>query len=369
MRVCKAWNDIIHSQEFIEAQHYRSMKTNGPRTILLLKRNSYKPDKRISLSVCFDRVVSKSDVLPVRITQPLQHFDEKAFMVGYCNSLVCIRYSNSISNAETLVVWNPSIQRFKRIPFTPVELPAEWADNQKRFPKIAYGFGYDSINDDYKLVRVVQFTKDDDVVGSEVKIYSIKSNSWKKVQSLPCTKGLRMYFTTSRLSYLNGALHLLMFGLSDENRIPVIVSLDLATEMYDEFPTPTVCYYKKLLVLEVFGGYLGVCLRPYPPATFIDQSDVWIMKKYGVTATWTRLYTIEKDDMPLQTYKYCKPLLFSETREVVLLERGGMLWWYDFERKGFEMVVIPNKPRLFSTAICAGNLLLLDGERVINPSQ
>lgn len=202
MSVCKAWKSTIRSQEFIKAHHDRSMKANSPRTILFQR-----PSKEFSLSVNFDGEGFDNAVPPLRIRQPPQ---PQASMFGYCNGLVCIKYRNSLSEAQSFLVWNPSIHRFKRIPFTAIELPAD----TKKWPAW-YGFGYDSTNDDYKLVRVVVFTKNDDEMGSEVKIYSLKSNTWKKIQSLPCIKELGMY--SRQPSFLNGALHWLMRYKSDRN--------------------------------------------------------------------------------------------------------------------------------------------------------
>lgn len=114
-------------------------------------------------------------------------------------------------------------------------------------------------------------------------------------------------------------------------------------------------------------GYPCVYPRPHSPAKYIDRSGAWIMKKEyggGGTSSWTRLYTIDMYDVP-RGHRYCKPLLFSRTREMVLLQVGGSLFWYDLEKKILEEVDIFGKPSGFSTAISLGNLHLLDGDPVI----
>ncbi|KAK9945747.1 hypothetical protein M0R45_011246 [Rubus argutus] len=370
MCVCKAWNTTIHNEKFIEAYHRRPMKTNNSRTIVLVPCSSSSGD------FCFSVSLDDRDAFgnAVRIEKPpLRYPDKATIMLGCCNGLVCI---NNIHDRDC-AIWNPSIRRFKRIPFTTIEQPAEAEVEVMRFPM--FGLGYDSTNDDYKIVRVVLFRKSGmaDEVCSEVKIYSLKSNSWKKIQNLP-SNDLRMYvspITTLQgaLTFLNGALHWLMRHKLDGN-MKRLVSLDLATEQYNEFPCPPVNTDRNTnLTLHVLGGYLCVCVIPAGDVVYIwgsRQNDVWIMREYGVAASWTRLYTIEEGGpaMP-RRFRYCKPLAFSNTGEMVLLENapGQIMFWYDYlQQKRGKQVDMPS-PRSrcsFLPAICVENLHLLDGDPV-----
>ncbi|KAL6217171.1 hypothetical protein ACLB2K_010388 [Fragaria x ananassa] len=173
MSVCTAWNSTIRSQEFIKARHDRSMKANSPRTILFQR-----PSKEFSLSVNFDGEGFDNAVPPLRIRQPPQ---PQASMFGYCNGLVCIKYRNSLSEAQSFLIWNPSIHRFKRIPFTAIELPAD----TKKWPAW-YGFGYDSTNDDYKLVRVIATEKYDEFPAPPVKYEYPKLWTLEVLDGYPC---------------------------------------------------------------------------------------------------------------------------------------------------------------------------------------
>lgn len=66
--------------------------------------------------------------------------------------------------------------------------------------KIIYGFGYDHVNDDYKVLRIAQFW---DEVVDEVKVYNLKSNSWRRIKDFP------YYLSYKRADgmLVNGALH------------------------------------------------------------------------------------------------------------------------------------------------------------------
>ncbi|CAI9772001.1 unnamed protein product [Fraxinus pennsylvanica] len=55
---------------------------------------------------------------------------------------------------EKIVLWNPSALSHRILPFTPVEIEAS-QDTKYRPYILSYGFGYDNVMDDYKVVRLV----------------------------------------------------------------------------------------------------------------------------------------------------------------------------------------------------------------------
>ena len=93
------------------------------------------------------------------------------------------------------------------------------------------------------------------------------------------------------------------------------------------------------------------------------------MKEYGEASSWTWIYKIERASVPW-SFKYCKPLMFSENDKKVLLEmhqyNHTKLVWYEIEKKRGERVKIQNLPVSFRTAICCGSLLLLDCDNLID---
>ena len=60
------------------------------------------------------------------------------------------------------------------------------------------------------------------------------------------------------------------------------------------------------------------------------------MKEYGEASSWTWIYKIERASVPW-SFKYCKPLMFSENDKKVLLEmhqyNHTKLVWYEIEKK------------------------------------
>ena len=74
-----------------------------------------------------------------------------------------------------------------------------------------------------------------------------------------------------------------------------------------------------------------------------DYNEVWLMKECGEANSWTRIYKIDRGLVPW-TFKYCKPLMFSENEKKVLLEmrqyNQTKLVWYEIEKKRCERVKI-----------------------------
>ncbi|PWA41710.1 F-box associated interaction domain-containing protein [Artemisia annua] len=103
--------------------------------------------------------------------------------------------------------------------------------------QVAYGFGYDSYTDDYKVVAVRKSN-------NKVKVYSLKTGIWKKVSDFPDA-----YLLEDGV-FLNGCIHWLDY-LS--NNLPNIVSFDLLTETYSHVSHPQYDEGEKRLDLGVLG--------------------------------------------------------------------------------------------------------------------
>ncbi|PQQ07791.1 hypothetical protein Pyn_18766 [Prunus yedoensis var. nudiflora] len=176
-------------------------------------------------------------------------------------------------------------------------------------------------------------------------LYSLKSNSWKSIQNLPSN---HRYFG-SYIHCLNSALHWLTNP--DLVNTFIILTLDLVSEKYHEFPTPEgIMHSFPLPGLTVLGGCL--CFIVNNKA----GSHVWAMKEYGVTKSWVMLFSIDESDVPW-TFAACTPLRFSKSGQMVVLKNNyfeppdslDKISWYDMEKKRGER----------------GNLQLLDGNAVI----
>ncbi|KAM1713478.1 hypothetical protein EV1_023927 [Malus domestica] len=382
--VSKSWNATIRSRRFIKAHLQRSAATNSDRALLV---GSYPSD---FFSVSFDDSEAFGECVeiapPLKCPEPaveVDPFDPRlpdfisarwikcpaayTEIIGRSvHGLVCIRKGGKGEDGD-IAFWNPSIQKFKMIPPTTFEADL---NIMTKLGSPCYAFGYDSINDDYKLVGFVEFrNKEPLFLTYSVQIYSLKSNSWKRIQNINIPWWSYYVFDLHNIVYVNGALCWLMDDGSD---IYTIVTLDLATEECGAFPAPV---DKPYLFLEVLGDCLYICVRHGR-----TRHDGWIMKEFGVAESWTLIYSINEEDsgsLCRKTFHY-KPLVFSKNSGMVLfVDDYYMLFWIDIEEDTVKEVDIHGFPpgvvmvenysisHPVTVTICVGSLCLLDGDDVL----
>lgn len=343
--VSKSWRALINDPVFIHRHLELSIAGNRERTLIFKECDVNPPLNCFCVPFNGDRF----DRDLVKIRQPLR--DQKMYsqILDYCNGLVCIHnYERGIA------IWNPLIRRYKELPFEPIEIPAGFTSG---LPDLA--FGHDPVNDDYKVMRVVPFYRKIEATRAfEVKVYSLRAHSWKRVEG----EWPKEFSPRSSSASLNGAFHWLVGPLS--RSMETLLAFDLATEKYREYTIPVQSDDDSVLGLEVLRGCLCVCVN-----VFVTLNDVWVMKEYGVVSSWTRLYTIVQGAVPW-TFEYCKPLVYSKDGKKVLMEQDfAYLFWYDLEKKRGRRVQFRPKLKSFQTATCVGSLVLLDGDRLTDPRQ
>ncbi len=332
--VSKPWLARIDTPEFIKLHLKQSLKTNTNRSLILRGGYLYSTD--------FDSLDRA-----IELDHPLKTPHLGTEILGSCNGLLCL-----YNGEEDVVLWNPSTRKYKKLPVTIMEFPH---DGFCVCQFVIYGFGYDEKSDDYKVVRLVQFYADDnDLWESEVKVYSLKNDSWNRVQDCP----YYLYNPCSSGTLASGALHWLVNPKVKSDRTNLILAFDLAVEEYRLVPQPD--FYDKNSSMDV--GVLGGCLTILYNHNR-HRLDVWVMKEYGVKESWTKLYSV-------QPFEYMFPVAYSKCGEEVLLEKvmleknSKRLVWYDLKNnKRVKNVKIRGVPDWFEPFICWGSLVPLGGNR------
>ena len=350
--VSKGWHSLINGQDFIKLHLHRSFKSNTDRTLIVHEQNAGIPFDFFSVSFHDENRFGKR----LEIYQPLHCSNTSTDILSCCDGLVCI-YNQW---GEVIAIWNPLIRKYRKLPREPIEKPSGFSNS---WP-ISLAFGYDSHNDDYKVLRVASFFNMG-IPGTEfeVKLCSLRLQRWKKIEDQWPNKE---WLIRSDSVFLNGALHWLVAvnGQNPEN----IVAFDLATEKFRVITTPFKVPTSCLTCLEELEGQLCFIV-------IVDEmyNDVWLMKEYGEESSWTWIYKIEQGVVG-STFEYCKPLMCSKNNgKKILMEEchryRTYLIWYDIEKKTRKRVKICKLPAMFQTATCIGSLLLLDGDNVIDPTQ
>ncbi|GFP90676.1 F-box/kelch-repeat protein at3g23880 [Phtheirospermum japonicum] len=241
----------------------------------------------------------------VQFDYPFAEPDDVIWLVGSCNGLVCVHLS-----PNTIFLWNPTTRKLKRLPDSGTDLDVEYYG-------ISFAFGYDELHDDYKVVEFFGGERVAGVFETQVKVYSLRANSWKTLSNWP---GGDTFGGTGK--FLNGALHWSVCSF-DWPAEWVIVSHDLATDTFTEVPLPKLDDDDVRVELKILKG----CLALYCEHNV--HLDIWVMKEYGVKESWTKFVRIPflldfRDHELIRP----RPLFFSVDGKV-LINYGASLHIYD----------------------------------------
>lgn len=335
--VSKPWCALIDSPSFIKLHLKHSIETTANLEIILKTAHLY--------CVGFD-----FEDTPKELHHPLMCYNHGIKVLGSCNGLLCI-----CNVVDDIALWNPSIKQHRMVPFLPIELKRYFGTCSCTVH--VFGFGYDPINDDYKVVRIAQFMGvDRRSFESEVKVYSLRKHWWRRIGDMPYC----VHYPGANGVYASGALHWMVSQNPESKVANIIVALDLAHDDYLEVPQPE--YMDKNFNMDL--GVLRGCLCLL--ANFQGKCiDLWAMKEYGVKESWTKLFSVVQQEV-LRNIRSFKPLAYSKSGNEVLLECDNIsLCWYDLQRKKVKNW-IHGLPHIFEAEICVGSLVPLNANRQHN---
>ncbi|XP_071699982.1 F-box/kelch-repeat protein At3g23880-like [Rutidosis leptorrhynchoides] len=298
--VCKSWCSIISDPLFVKSHLKLSSNRNNYANHRIIFRNV----SRINVKTCnLYNVLYDKPINAIELDYPLKHLQKSVSIVGSCNGLLCIRVEY-----DTLFIWNPSTRRSNKLPKCNFEPRSNWF--------MSYGFRYDRLTDDYKVVGMPCLTVNAVKHYTQVKIYSLKTGNWKNVGDFP-----HRTLLNDEGKFSNGAIHWAGRRYLGSLHSWTIVSVGLGNESYGEVPQPVhdEGYTNLTLgVLEeklcVVCDYRGKC------------ADVWVMKVYGEQYSWTKLVSVPYLTDP-DRYRYSVPLCVSNDGKV-LLKFGSKLVVY-----------------------------------------
>ncbi|KAK1392517.1 F-box domain-containing protein [Heracleum sosnowskyi] len=185
----------------------------------------------------------------------------------------------------------------------PTEFPSSFSTSEQ----LICGFGYDDVNDDFKVVMIaecyVQFR------GLIAMVYSLKINAWTRIQDVPSN----LRFINIRGFFASGCLH--WMTIEDRNNgKEIIVGFDLELQQFKDVPFPPIEATRAGFgerILDDLGEYLSIldCVD--------SQTDVWVMNYRGVQRSWYKTLSREDPEM-IGTFRLTKLFVFSRSGEDVL---------------------------------------------------
>ncbi|KAL1822190.1 hypothetical protein ACET3Z_008968 [Daucus carota] len=343
----KGWCSLIDSNAFAKKQLKTSLDCNAGVGVLIAKLANG-GDKRFYLAG-FDSLEDESPCV-VQIDDPFKSFLSDVLIVGASNGLMCVFKGKQ----KDIFLLNLTTRKYRKIASAPPEFPSSFSWNEKHL----CGFGYDEVNDDFKVVKIaqcyVQFR------GLIAMVYSLKTNAWTRIQEVPSS----IRFTEIRGLFARGSLH----WMAKEDQIngkDVIVGFNLELQQFKKVPLPpiesTLANSRNRILVDV-GGYLSVldCKD--------NDMDVWLMNYPGAVRTWHKALS-RKNSEVVGTFRFTKPVAFSRSGEdLLILERNDFatkLMWYNLDQKTVKNVGIRGIPVHFTLFLYTESLLQLSEDNLL----
>jgi len=302
---CKSWNSLISDRKF--AKKHLSLSTTH--SLHCVRGYSH---KHVLESYPLDHVFINVTTTDVR--QPeFSHYWSVEFL-GSCHGILCFAAEEHRYSSIIVRLWNPSIKKLKELPSLGEPRPNGY------IPRI-YGFGYDPVSDNYKVVVVFRELVDfslnihnricyKDIV-VHVKVHNLGTNSWKSIPMFPY-----VYPVQQSGQCASGTINWLATKVTNNKPTQCyILSLDLGNESCKEVLLPN---YGELVSSTLHLSVLRNCL------ILFSGDDVWVMKEYGNQESWTKLLTISY--MP----SFIKAEYIFEDEHVLLSCREHMNYSYIF---------------------------------------
>ncbi|XP_023892016.1 F-box/kelch-repeat protein At3g23880 [Quercus suber] len=227
-----------------------------------------------------------------------------------CHGLVCFTNHNNLpANTGAIYLWNPSIRKLKRLP----------AFSQTQYLRFCTGFAYQSNTNDYKVVKISQMPADHNGIKTEAEVYTLSSNSWRRVEISLANTILGVPIDNRRTAtFVSGALHWLG-NVSEGASLFMILSFDVNNDKFGEIALPHVQQQQllpqgvmaKINRLMVFKGKLAFITLGYLRFDHANEDEyndfmsshtphscfIWVMGDYGVHESWSKLFFVQFENV------------------------------------------------------------------------
>jgi F-box interacting protein len=258
------------------------------------------------------------------------------------NGILCL--STFHHGIWKLILWSPTSNEFKVIPFSPFEAGHFWGGNDVTPPY--HLVGHDHIKDDYKVIRFNNINSDedyDDVNSYDSIDYDAPLNSFWEIYSLSGNYWRQMYvnmplFSRNKNVYMDGVSH-----WWDKNKTHTyLVSFDFCNESFTTTHIPSYIDdsfevnrdFVILRDLVILNGSIAFILN-YKKASTIHIS---ILGEIGVKESWTKLFVVG----PSPSLNY--PIVAAKKGKILLKSRSNkQLVWFDLRTGMIDKIDVTKK--------------------------
>ncbi|WJX64730.1 hypothetical protein P8452_49471 [Trifolium repens] len=265
---------------------------------------------------------------------------------GSANGILCLGYNGFYNYRDRrIVLWNPTIEKFKVIPPShEVEFGASAA---------LYGFGYDRIADDYKVIRHVKMPplfkhlhnyvlcNKDSWVLPFWEIFNLRSNSWRKLDvNIPNSNiGIEYSLNGNLQVYTNGMCHWVCeYYEGRELFVESLVSFDLNKEIVSITSVPS-CIGLHWPKLTLLNGSIALVSSPKKAAPF----HISILGEIGVKESWIKLFIVEQPCVGF-------PIGMGTKGKIFIDKIDNEIVWFDLTTKTIKELGLKRKRMGFTIA-------------------
>ncbi|KAM7259788.1 hypothetical protein ACFE04_015529 [Oxalis oulophora] len=299
--VSKSWKTFISSDSFAKT-HYSIQQTklhhDDERVFVLSETSLIVTQQTIATNFATKGAGVIGFEIPLFNFQRFYYFPTIYNIVDSCHGLIC---AGSLSYGE-IYVFNPTIRSCKKISMEISPYPIEGISG-------SLGFGYDSLSNDYKIVKINQSYQN--TKSYQIWVYSLRKNSWKSLGHSTIS------LFDSIGTYASGNIHW------RRQNAKGIVAFDLARENFKEIGIPNE-FDEDFINLGAMGIHKDcLCIHILEHITSSISLVIWKMQEYGVEKSWTKLLILP---FTMSTFNYiCLSCKFFP----LVAEDGTLLTLYD----------------------------------------
>ncbi|XP_074358291.1 putative F-box protein At1g12855 [Apium graveolens] len=268
--VCKSWRSMISKSELIENHTANSLKREAfvlSLPTIPVDEVSYSSGRRGDIKNAF---YFDTHDLSYMLHFPPQISDVK-HLIRSCNGLVCL--SNILGNFIYLL--NPLTRGFKILPTPKIDA----------FYRIDLGFCFDSISNDYKLLRIMQsdvsnYGRFTFVLKAE--LYSANANSWKKIKVPKAVTKILPWPYSKCVDFNSGVVY---FENGKE-----LLSFDSHNEVFGIYQFPESVRHKRKSDVLDFNGSVAMIFE-----SVCDESvlSLWTLDDVCGNVSWVKKFNLE----------------------------------------------------------------------------
>jgi molecular chaperone HtpG len=254
------------------------------------------------------------------------------------NGILCMEGTTTGRTIDKRVVfWNPATHEFKVAPPTPFA-----SESLHWHPLIDfYGFGYDQVRDDYKVIRRIKFYKDDWVRSYDEppdtlwEIYCLKSNNWRR---LDLNMPTQYCANVGVQVYTDGVCH--WWGdydpeseseINDDDNY--LVSFDLSNETFVKTSIPSNMDYIDSTT-ELVNRHLNLLNGSIVLISNYEETNTFhisILGEVGIKESWIKLFIV--GPLPIRVWY---PIGIGKKGNIFFMKKDDELVWFNLNTQKIE---------------------------------